>query len=90
VPILSSNYIVALKILMLETYKLSLYVIYFLLGVCLFTKGPPSKNTFGSMICELTQHEGTNRSYNPKSFGIMMRLETKGGTDLKRKRPFSP
>jgi hypothetical protein len=61
-----------------------------LLGACFFTEGPPSKNTFGSMICELTQHEGTSRSYNPESFGIMTRLETKGDTDIKRKRPFSP
>jgi hypothetical protein len=61
-----------------------------LLGVWFFTEGPPSKNTLGSMICELTQHEGTSRSYNPESFGIITRLETKGGTELKRKRPFSP
>jgi hypothetical protein len=61
-----------------------------LLGACFFTEGPPSKNTFGSMICELTHHEGASRSYNPESFGIMTRLETKGDTDLKRKRPFSP
>jgi hypothetical protein len=60
------------------------------LGACFFTEGPLSKNTFSSMICELTQHEGTSRSYNPESFGIMTRLETKGGTDLKRIRPFSP
>jgi hypothetical protein len=61
-----------------------------MLGACFFTEGPPSKNTFNSMICELTQHEGTSRSYNLESFGIMTRLEMKGGTDLKRKRPFSP
>jgi hypothetical protein len=60
------------------------------LGAYFFTKVPPSKNTFGSMICELTQHEGTSQSYNPESFDIMTRLETKGGTDLKRKRPSSP
>jgi hypothetical protein len=59
-------------------------------GAYFFTKGPPSKNTFGSMICEPTQHEGTSRSYNPESFGIITRLKTKGDTDLKRKRPFSP
>jgi hypothetical protein len=29
-----------------------------------------AKNTFGSVICELTQHEGTSRSYNPGSFGM--------------------
>jgi hypothetical protein len=61
-----------------------------LLGACFFTEGPPSKNTFGSMIRELTQHEGTSRSYNPESFSIITRLETKGGIDLKRKRPFGP
>jgi hypothetical protein len=61
-----------------------------LLGACLFTETPPSKNTFGSMICELTQYKGKSRSYNSESFGIMTRLETKGGTDLKRKRLFSP
>jgi hypothetical protein len=56
-----------------------------LLGASFFTEGPTSKNTFVSMICELTQHEGTRWSYNPESFGIMTRLETNGGTDLKRK-----
>jgi hypothetical protein len=60
------------------------------LGACFFNEGLPSKNTFGSMMCELTQHEGTSRSYNLESFGIMTRLEMKGDTDLKRKRPFSP
>jgi hypothetical protein len=55
------------------------------LGAYFFTEGPPSKNTFGGMICELTQHEGTSRSYNPESFDIMTRLEMKGGTNLKRK-----
>jgi hypothetical protein len=61
-----------------------------MLGACFCTEGPPSKNTFGGMVSELTQHEGTSRSYNPESFGIITPLETKGGTDLKRKRPFSP
>jgi hypothetical protein len=56
-----------------------------LLGACFFTEGPASKNTFGSMMCKLTQHEGTSRSNNTESFGIMTRLETKGGTDLKRR-----
>ena len=60
------------------------------MGACFFIEGPSSKNTFGSMICELTQHEGTSRRYNPESFGIMMHLETKGDTDLKRKRLISP
>jgi hypothetical protein len=61
-----------------------------LLGAFFFAKGPPSKNTFGSVIYELTQHEGTSRSYNPGSIGIMTCLETKDCTDLKRKRPISP
>jgi hypothetical protein len=60
------------------------------LGACFFTEDPSSKNTFGSIICELTQHDGTSRSYNLESFGIMTHLEIKGNTDLKRKRPFSP
>jgi hypothetical protein len=64
--------------------------VYRLLGACFITEGPPSKNTFDSMKCELTRHEGTSRSYNPESFGIMTCHETNGGTDLKRKRPFSP
>jgi hypothetical protein len=41
-----------------------------LLGAFFFAKGPPSKNTFGSVICELTQHGGTTQSYNSGSFGI--------------------
>jgi hypothetical protein len=41
-----------------------------LLGAFFFAEGPPSKNTFGSVICELTQHEGTSRSYNLGSFGM--------------------
>jgi hypothetical protein len=61
-----------------------------LLGACFFAKGPLSKNTFGSMICESTQHEGTSRSYDPESFGIVTSLEMKGCTDLKRKRLTSP
>jgi hypothetical protein len=64
--------------------KIRVYI-YILLGAYFFTEGPPSKNTFGGMICELTQHEGTSRSYNPESFDIMTRLEMKGGTNLKRK-----
>jgi hypothetical protein len=61
-----------------------------LLGACFFAEGSLSKNTFDSMICELTQHEGTSQSYDPKIFGIVTSLETKGCTDLKRKRPTSP
>jgi hypothetical protein len=37
-----------------------------------------------------TQHKGICRSYNPGSSGMTTHLETKGSTDLKRKRPFSP
>jgi hypothetical protein len=61
-----------------------------LLGAFFFAEGTPSKNTFGRTACKQTQHEGIHRSYNPGSFGIMTRLETKGDTDLKRKRPISP
>jgi hypothetical protein len=60
------------------------------LGACFFIEGPSSKNTFGSIICELTQHEGISQSYDPESFGIITCLETKGDTDLKRKILFSP
>jgi hypothetical protein len=49
-----------------------------------------AKNTFGRVICKQTQHEGICRSYNPRSFGMTTRLETKGSTDLKSKRLFSP
>jgi hypothetical protein len=41
-----------------------------LLGACFFAEGPPSKNTFGSVLCKLRQHEGTSRSYNPGSFSM--------------------
>jgi hypothetical protein len=57
-----------------------------MLGACFFTEGPPSKNTFGNMICEMTQHEGTSRSYNPESFGIMTRLEDEGRHRLKEEK----
>jgi hypothetical protein len=60
------------------------------IGGLLIREGPPSKNTFGRVICKQTQHEGNCRSYNLGSFGMTTRLETKGRTDLKRKRPFSP
>jgi hypothetical protein len=43
---------------------------WLVLGAFFFADGPPSKNTFGKVICELTQHEGTSRSYNPGSFGM--------------------
>jgi hypothetical protein len=58
-------------------------------GAFFFAEGTLSKNTFGRTICKQTQHEGICRSYNPGSFGMMTRLETKGSTDLKRKRPFT-
>jgi hypothetical protein len=62
------------------------------IGVFFFVEGPLSKNTFGRTICKETQvyAEGICRSYNPGSFGMMTRLETKGNTNLKRKRLFSP
>jgi hypothetical protein len=62
---------------------------YLVLGAIFFAECRPSKNTFDSVIYELTQHEGISRSYNPGSFGIMTCLETKDCTDLKRKRPES-
>jgi hypothetical protein len=55
-----------------------------------FAEGPLSKNTFGRTTCKQTQYECVHRSYNPGSFGMMTRLETKDDTNLKRKRPFSP
>jgi hypothetical protein len=60
------------------------------LGACFVAEGPLSKNTFGRTSRKQTQHEGIHRSYEPGSFGIMTCLETKGCTDLKRKRPISP
>jgi hypothetical protein len=61
-----------------------------LLGASFFVEGPLSKNTFDRLAHKQTQHKGTGRSYNPGSFGIVTCLETKGCTDLKRKRPISP
>jgi hypothetical protein len=52
-----------------------------LLGVCFVVEGPVRRNTFGRS----TQKQ--RRSYHPGSFGIVTRLETKGCTDLKMKRP---
>jgi hypothetical protein len=54
------------------------------LGVCFVAEGPVRRNTFGRS----TQKQ--SRSYHPGSFGIVTRLETKGGTDLKMKRSISP
>jgi hypothetical protein len=56
-----------------------------LLGVCFVAEGPLSK-----LAHKQTQHEGTGRSYDPGSFDIVTCIETKGCTDLKRKRPISP
>jgi hypothetical protein len=56
-----------------------------LLGACFFAEGPLSKLTH-----KQTQYEGTGRSYDPGSFGIVICIETKVCTDLKRKRPISP
>jgi hypothetical protein len=53
-------------------------------GVCFVTEGPVRKNTFGRS----TQKK--SRSYHPGSFDIVTHLETKGGTDLKMKRPIGP
>jgi hypothetical protein len=61
-----------------------------LLGACFVAEGPLSRNTFERSTYKQTQHEGTRRSYDPRSFGIVTCLETKGFTDLKRKRPLSP
>jgi hypothetical protein len=61
-----------------------------LLGVFFFTEGPLSRNTFERSAYKQTQREGTCQSYDPGSFGILTCLETKGYTDLKRKRPTSP
>jgi hypothetical protein len=55
-----------------------------LLGVCFVAEGPVRRNTFGRS----TQKQ--RRSYYPGSFGILTRLEAKGGTDLKMKRPIGP
>jgi hypothetical protein len=61
-----------------------------LLGACFVAEGPLSRNTFERSTYKQTQREGTHRSYDLRSFGIMTCLERKGSTDLKRKRPLSP
>jgi hypothetical protein len=61
-----------------------------LLRACFFAEGPLSRNTFERSAYKQTQREGTRRSYNPESFGIVTCLEPKGCTDLKRKRSISP
>jgi hypothetical protein len=55
-----------------------------LLGVCFVVEGPVRRNTFGRS----TQKQ--RQSYHLGSFGIVTRLETKGCTDLKMKRPIGP
>jgi hypothetical protein len=66
------------------------YASFVFVGAFFFTEGRLSKNTFSRTTCEQTQHEGICRSYNSGSFDMTTRLETKGSTDLKRKRLFSP
>jgi hypothetical protein len=55
-----------------------------MLGVCFIAEGLVRRNTFERS----TQKQ--HRSYHPGSFGIVTRLETKGCTDLKMKRPIDP
>jgi hypothetical protein len=59
-------------------------------GACFVAEGPLRRSTFERSAYNQRQHEGTRRSYDPGSFGIATCLETKGYTDLKRKRPISP
>jgi hypothetical protein len=59
-------------------------------GACFVAEGPLSRNTFERSTYKQTQREGTRRSYDPRSFDIVTCRETKGSTDLKRKRPLSP
>jgi hypothetical protein len=54
------------------------------LGVCFVAKGPVRRNTFRRS----TQKQ--SRRYHPGSFGIVTRLETKGGTDIEMKSLISP
>jgi hypothetical protein len=61
-----------------------------LLGACFIAEGPLRRNTFGRSAHKQIQREGTCRSYHPGSFGIATCLETKGYTDLKRKRSIGP
>jgi hypothetical protein len=60
------------------------------LGDCFVTEGPLRRNTFGRSAHKQIQREGTRRSYHPGSFSIATCLETKGCTDLKKKRPIGP
>jgi hypothetical protein len=61
-----------------------------LLGACFVAEGPLSRNNFERSTYKQMQSKGTRRSYDSGSFGIVTCLETKGCTDLKRKRPISP
>jgi hypothetical protein len=60
------------------------------LGACFIAEGPLSRDTFERSAYKQTQREGTCRSYDSASFDIVTCLETKGYTDLKRKRPINP
>jgi hypothetical protein len=55
-----------------------------LLGACFVAEGPLSK------LAQTDIAWSTGRSYDPGSFGIVTCLETKGCTDLKRKRLIGP
>jgi hypothetical protein len=55
-----------------------------MLGVYFVAEGLARRNTFRRSV------QKQNQSYHPGSFGIMTRLETKGGTDLKMERPVGP
>jgi hypothetical protein len=57
---------------------------WYVLGVCFVAEGPIRINTFGR------SPQKQSRSYHPRSFGITTCLKTKGGTDLKMKRPIGP
>jgi hypothetical protein len=55
-----------------------------LLGACFVAEGLVRRNTFERS----TQRQ--RRSYHPRSFGIVTRLQTKSCIDLKMKRPIGP
>jgi hypothetical protein len=61
-----------------------------LLGAFFVAEGPLSRNTFERLAYKKTQREGTRRCYDLGSFDIVTCLETKGCTDLMRKRLISP
>jgi hypothetical protein len=70
--------------LLVEGLEVQEDLTYIVLGVCFVAEGPIRINTFGRS----TQKQ--SRSNHPGSFGITTCLETKGGTDLKMKRPIGP